>query len=209
MTTTMTSNGRPRKTLASQIDRLDTMLEGLSENLNEAVADVVRTAVVIAVREAVQGALAEVLTNPAILARLRDALPPMPATPTPVARPGEGPTVKERLSQVWSWLGAQVRALTGTCQSALNGLCAGAARAQERLQQAGQAVWLRLRLLRLFRGQLLLAVGVGVAAGVAAFVAAPWVAAMLSGLGGFMTAIVVQDGVVLLRLAAESCQPRT
>jgi hypothetical protein len=210
MTTTMTSNGRsPRKTLASQIDRLDTMLEGLSENLNEAVADVVRTAVVIAVREAVQGALAEVLSNPAILARLRDALPPMPTIPTPVARPGDGPTLKARLSQVWSWLGAQVRALTGTCQGALNGFAAGAAHARDRLQKAGQVVWLRLRLLRHFRGQLLLALGVGVAAGVAAFLAAPWLAALLSGLGGFMTAVVVQGGVLLLRLAAVGGHPRS
>jgi hypothetical protein len=137
------------------------MLEGLSENLNEAVADVVRTAVVLAVREAVQGALAEIMTNPAVLAQLRDALPPMSTPPTPVARPGNGPTVKERLSQVWSWLGAKVQAVIGTCQSALNGLCADAARAQDRVQQAGQAVWLRLRLLRHFRSQLFLALGWG------------------------------------------------
>ena len=64
-------------------------------------------------------------------------------------------------------------------------------------------------LLRHFRGQLLLAVGAGVAAGVAAFLAAPWLAALLSSLGGFMTAIVVQGGVLLLRLATVSYQPRT
>ena len=79
---------------------------------------------------------------------------------------------------------------------------------KERFQKAGQAVWLRLRLLRPFRGQLLLAVGVGVAAGVAAFLAAPWLAAILSGLGGFMTAVVVQGGLLLLRLAAVGGHPR-
>jgi hypothetical protein len=42
---------------------------------------------------------------------------------------------------------------------------------------------------------------------VAAFPAAPWLAALLSGLGGFMTALLVQSGVLLLRLAAVSCQP--
>ena len=72
-----------------------------------------------------------------------------------------------------------------------------------------QATWLRLRVLRHFRGQLLLALGVGVAGGVLAFVAAPWLAALLGGLGGFMTAIVVQGGVLLLRLAAVSYQPRS
>jgi hypothetical protein len=201
---TTTCNGRPaRPTLATQIDRLDHLLDGLSENLTEAVADAVRSAVV----QAVQTVLTEILTNPAVLAKLRDTLPPMPTPPPPVARPGAGPTMKEQLSQVWSWLGAQVRAVIGTCQTGINGLCAGAVRAQERIQQAGQAVWLRLRLLRHFRGQLLLALGV--AAGVAAFLAAPWLAALLSGLGGFMTAVVVQGGVLLLRLAAVSCPPRT
>ena len=203
--TTMIGNGRPaRKTLASQIDRLDTMLEGLSENLNEAVADAVRAAVVVAVREAVQAVLTEVVTNPEVLARLRDALPP----PTlPVARPALGPSLKERLARAWSWLAAKVRTAVGSFQGGLNRLGERATYVKERVQQAGQAVWLRL--LRPFGGQLLLTVGVGVAAGVAAFLAAPWLAALLSGLDGFMTAVVVQGGVLLLRLAAVSCPPRT
>src|SRR5262249_6673646 len=151
MMTTMTSNGRPaRKTLASQIDRLDTMLEGLAENLNEAVADAVRAAVVVAVREAVQAVLTEGLSNPEILAQLRDALPP--STP-PVATPVAGPTLKERLAGAWSWLGARVRSVLGACKGGLNRLGEGAAYVKERIQQAGQAVWLRLRLLRHFRGQ--------------------------------------------------------
>jgi hypothetical protein len=63
--------------------------------------------------------------------------------------------------------------------------------------------------LRHFQGQLLLALGVGVAAGVVAFLTAPWLAVVLSGLGGFLTAIVVQGGVLLLRLVAASCPART
>jgi hypothetical protein len=201
---TTTINGRPaRPTLATQIDRLDSLLDGLSENLTEAVADAVRAAVLTAV----QTVLTEVLTNPEVLARLRDALPPaMPATPK--AAVVSGPTMKARLAQVWSWLGAKVRAAVGACQSGLDRLGEGTAHVKERVQKAGQAVWLRLRLLRHFRGQLLLALGVGVAAGVAAFLAAPWLAALLSGLGGFMTAMAVQGGVLLLRLAAVSFHPR-
>jgi hypothetical protein len=113
------------------------------------------------------------------------------------------------MARVWSWLGAKVRAVVGAGQAGIYWLGEGAACVRERVQKAGQAVWLRLWLLRHFRGQLLLAVGVGVAAGVAAFVAAPWLAALLSGLGGFMTAIVVQGGVLLLRLAAVSYPPRS
>src|SRR5262245_5989864 len=69
---TTTTNGRARPTLATQIDRLDRLLDGLSENLTEAVADAVRAAVV----QAVQTVLTEILTNPAVLTKLRDALPP-------------------------------------------------------------------------------------------------------------------------------------
>jgi hypothetical protein len=203
---TMTTNGRPaRPTLATQIDRLDTLLDGLSENLTEAVADAVKAAVV----QAVQTVLTEVLTNPEVLAKLRDALPPATPASLPMATPAARPRWKERLAKVWCCLGAKVRAVLGACQDGINWLCGGATRVKERVQKAGQAVWLRLRLLRHFRCQLLLAVGVGVAAGVAAFLAAPWLAALLSGLGGFMTAIVVQGGVVLLRLATLSYQSRT
>jgi len=202
---TTTTNGRAaRPTLATQIDRLDRLLDGLSENLTEAVADAVKAAVV----QAVQTVLTEVLTNPAVLAKLRDALPPAPAIPL-VAMPAAGPSLKDRVAKAWSWLGAKVRSVMAACQDSLNWLGEGAARQYERVQKFAKATWVRLLVLRHFRGQLLLALGVGVAAGVAAFLAAPWLAALLSGLGGFMTAVAVQGGVLLLRLAAVSIQPRT
>jgi hypothetical protein len=202
---TTTTNGRAaRPTLATQIDRLDSLLDGLSENLTEAVADAVRAAVLTAV----QTVLTEVLTNPEVLARLRDALPPTPP-PTPKAAVVSGPCLRERMAKAWSWLGAKVRAVVGACQCGLNRLGEGAARVQERVQEVGQAVWLRLRVLRHFRGQLLVALALGAAGGVAAYLAAPWLAALLGGVAGFMTAVVVQGGVLLLRLAAVSIRPRT
>lgn len=60
-------NGRFRKSLANQLDRLDVILDGLAEALNGAVSDAVRQAVGEATREAVQMAMAEALpkqTNP-------------------------------------------------------------------------------------------------------------------------------------------------
>ena len=119
------------------------------------------------------------------------------------------PRLRERLVQAWSWVGGQLRSLLGACQGGLNRLGAAVVHQCERARSAVQATWLRLRVLRHFQGQLVLALGVGVAAGVLAFVAAPWVAGLLGGLAGFMTAIVVQGGVLLLRLAAVSCQPRS
>src|SRR4051794_12596471 len=78
MSTKTNTNGQERKTLASQLDRLDAILDTLGEGLNEAVAGAVQEAVETAVREGVhqgvRGALAEILTNPEIVAVLRAAL---------------------------------------------------------------------------------------------------------------------------------------
>ena len=84
----MTTNNttRPRKNLADQINRLDSILDGLSDNLNEAVAAAVQQAVTTAVKEAVttgvQQAIVEVLTN----AELQQLLRP-PTTPAPPPSP--------------------------------------------------------------------------------------------------------------------------
>src|ERR1700730_5454765 len=67
MTTTM--NGNVRKSLAEQIDRLDPILDGLAVSLSGAVADAVRETVAVAVKEAVQAVLIEVLGNPEVLER--------------------------------------------------------------------------------------------------------------------------------------------
>ena len=65
-TTTQTSlNGRMKKSLASQLDRLDTILDGLAEALNGAVADAVKATVGEAAREAVNVALDEALAQTA------------------------------------------------------------------------------------------------------------------------------------------------
>jgi hypothetical protein len=83
---TTTVNGQGRKTLASQLDRLDAILNGLSVGLNEALATTVEGAVTLAVRQAVgqavketlQVVLAEALTNPDLHAALRGLLPAAP-----------------------------------------------------------------------------------------------------------------------------------
>jgi hypothetical protein len=100
-TTNATSNGRlPRKSLGNQIDRLDGMLEGLSEALNESVADAVRGAVGQAVREAVVVAVREVLATPALLrAALAQHGPSEPEPWKQTPRPPE-----ERAGGWWGWL---------------------------------------------------------------------------------------------------------
>src|SRR5271155_4613545 len=73
-TMTTLSNGQVRKSLASQIDRLDAMLDGLSGGLNELVGTAVKQAVEVAVKEAVRSVLSEVLTNPDLGSKLPGAM---------------------------------------------------------------------------------------------------------------------------------------
>jgi hypothetical protein len=93
------TNGKARKSLAEQIDRLDSILTGLSEALEGAVADAVQRAVGVAVERAVQGVLAELVTNPAVAELLRGtaplAGPAPPGVPPPAANPSP---VRERLA---------------------------------------------------------------------------------------------------------------
>ena len=98
---TTTTNG-VRKTLASQIDRLDSILDGLSDGLNEAVATAVegavgravqvavRQAVGEAVRETLQAVIAEVVSNPDLVAAARTLLAPGSPADVP-ADPPERP----------------------------------------------------------------------------------------------------------------------
>src|SRR4051794_1032762 len=83
MTTTMT-NGRARKSLADQLDRLDLILTGLADALNEAVAQ--------AVKDAVKAAVAETLAHP-------DGAPRLTAPATP-SRPSARGRLVARARQV-------------------------------------------------------------------------------------------------------------
>src|SRR5262245_35893661 len=84
----MTTNNttRPRKNLADQIDRLDSILDGLSEGLNEAVT----TAVKEAVTTGVQQAIVEVLTNPELQQLLHPPKTPAPPPPPPARSESSG-----------------------------------------------------------------------------------------------------------------------
>ena len=162
-----TVNGKTRKTLASQLDRLDSILDGLSEGLNGAVADAVREATGAAVEQAVHKALLEVLTNPDVLALLAGAAPPrQPASAR--ADGAERPGLRGRLATAKAWAAGRARAARTVCHRALGGVKAGL-----------------LGLWRL-RRQLLTAVSVGATVGLAAYLAGPWLSAVAGGLAGGM-----------------------
>jgi hypothetical protein len=113
MNPTTNPNGQ-RKSLASQIDRLDTMLDGLADGLTDAVAQAVQGAVALAVREAVQAVLTEVLTNPAVLAKLQAATQAaQPEQPTDAPK-SKGPG---RFASWRNWAGAQLQKAGQCCRA--------------------------------------------------------------------------------------------
>jgi len=198
MSTTTLNNG-VRKTLASQLDRLDTILDGLAENLNEAVAmaatNSVKEIVNVAVQEAVRAALVEILSNAEVQKRLIHA---PPATPTMIH-------LREKARSCWNWV---VRAAKVTCTKIVavaaavgikvKGMGSSLVRvASTKVQQGRKEIvrsirkgWMLMTTLAAlanrFRKQVLLAVGVGVLVGVVCYFAGREIASIGCGLAGFV-----------------------
>ena len=187
MTMKTSTNGLARKSLSEQIDRLDAMLDGLAEGLNEAVAMVVKEAVGVAVKEAVQVVLREALANPDLLARLLPAAPA--AAPAPVA--------PKRPKVSWRQRWAALRLAVSVC---FNAFRAGCTRRLSKVRRWAGGVWLRARLLGVSLRPLLAALGVGAAAGAAAYFLGPWLAAACGAAGGFCATLAVQMLAALKRL---------
>ncbi|QDU18967.1 hypothetical protein [Urbifossiella limnaea] len=171
--TATTTNGRPRRQLADQLDRLDGLIDLLAVNLNEAVADACRDGARAAVREAV----IEVLTSPDLRARLAaprtvDA-PPQSAPPPPAA---------------WVRLKARLAALRDRVRPAVAARYRDVAPA---VAAAGRTARLGWRL----RTPLLVAAAAGVLVGAAVYLAPPAVAASVAGVGGSGLALAVQGGL--------------
>src|SRR5205823_3524884 len=115
MTTDNVNGHVPRKTLASQLDRLDGIIDTLAEGLNGAVADAVRDAVSSAVRQAVAQVLHEVLANPQLLRALLGQLAP---TALPVQAEPAASKLKAACRKATGTLGFGWRWLRGKAQSA-------------------------------------------------------------------------------------------
>src|SRR3954454_11857967 len=82
-TATLTNNKPQRKQLSDQLDRLDGILDALSEGLNGAVADAAREGT----RMAVKDAIVEIMTDPTLRSKLREATAPEPtAEPMPTTK---------------------------------------------------------------------------------------------------------------------------
>ena len=79
MTLNHSANSGQRKSLSGQIDRLDSILDGLDQALQGAITDAVKEAVSVAVTEAVHRTVIEIVSHPQILQLLRGTVP----TPAP------------------------------------------------------------------------------------------------------------------------------
>jgi hypothetical protein len=192
--TNTTSNGQQRKSLASQIDRLDAILDGLSDGLNDAVAAAVQEAVGIAVREAVKAVLTEVLSNPAFLARIRAA------SPAREKKPG----LSARVAAAAARLAPRVRESLARLKGGLGKCLEFAANRLERAKASAGGLIERFQALRRFRRPVLVALGVGTGASVLAYFSGPWAAAAAGWLSGFVTTLAVQAAAALRKLLGAS-----
>jgi hypothetical protein len=184
--TMLTTNGRTRKSLAEQIDRLDGILDGLADGLNAAVVTAVKEAVSLAVREAVQAVLTEVATNPDLLARLGVQPAAQPTADEdepeePARDSGRRPRLAERLGRVAGWVKGRVRA---TWQ-------AGVTLARQARQVLSLAWAFVTEPLRRFKGQVMLTLAVAAGIALTAYLAGPWLAAGAGFLGS--VAVVAAD----------------
>ena len=188
--TTTTTNGQARKTLASQLDRLDSILDGLADALNGAVASAVegaveravKQAVGEAVRETLQAVITEVVSNPDLLAAARTLLTPGTAADVP---PDSPTTPPERPRGLIRRAGDGLKAGLGVAATAC-GFVAGQAAG---VKAVARGAW---GLARKFKGRVLAACGVGLAAGAATLLAAPWLGVAAASVVGFCGTLAVK-----------------
>jgi len=201
MSATSTANGKPRKQLADEIDRidrqmgdrldrLDSIIDALAEGLPGAVTDACREGA----REAVRTALVEVLSNPELRALL--VPPPAPAqvaataAPTGPRKPGLWGRIKARIAAARAAVAGTVRKVNEVVVRRC-GAAGGAVAALGRVTGEPLPV----------RRVLLVGLGVGVAVGTASLLVPQTTAAVISGVGAAGTSVSVQTGRWLARAA--------
>jgi hypothetical protein len=192
MSATTVNNGKPRKQLSDQLDRLDGIIDALAEGLNGAVADAAREGTRLAVKDAI----VEILSNPELRALL--APQPAPAAPAPTPVPA---APEPKTPGLWSRIKAKVAAARGAVAGAVTKVKEAAIRrcvvAGDAVVALGRATGESLPVRRI----LLVGLGVGVVVGVACLVVPQTTAAVVGGAGAACTAVSAQVGNWLTRAA--------
>jgi hypothetical protein len=206
MASTTLNGHSQRKTLSTQLDRLDVILDGLAEALNESVADAVKDVVGQVVRESVETTIREVLANQDLLkaALARHGAPmttPVTSQPVP-SQPSMWRRLGNAMQAGWNWVknkAAQVADVIGQAADAcVNVVAAGVVNAWSCGKSLVSSAWALLLLVWLvvsqFRTPLLIASSIGVVIGVGCYCAGPLVASAFSGIttfaGSFIAVIV-------------------
>lgn len=198
MTQTMTGNGRTqRKSLATEIDRLDGILDGLDDALAGSVETAVRDVVGQVVRETVEATIREVLTRSELIqAALARHLPVAAAVPqsAPARRTTLGQWLKEKLAPICRAAGEKagraVRNLASAWKWVIRKVAAGSSWAWGCCKSLPATADACLRSAWRHRIAVGVALGVGTTLGVGAFLAGPIVAGVISGLSGASAAAV-------------------
>ncbi|QEL17774.1 hypothetical protein [Limnoglobus roseus] len=177
-------NGRPRKQLSDQLDRLDGIIDVLADALPEAIRD--------GLRDALQAVVADALADPATLAVVRRAV----VTPPPAA--AAGPSRRAAFLARCQEAAAAVRAgATRLAARALSVVRGGVRRAEALVAAAASKVASVRRACHVawhLKRAAVIAVAVGAAVAVVSLASHP-VATALSGVGAGLTAFAVQAGL--------------
>ena len=184
MSTATLTNGKPRKQLSDQLDRLDEQLDkqnaiidALSEGLDGAVADAAKEGV----KEAVKVAVIEMLTDPDLRIALHKATAPA-ATDKPT---------------IWQRVKARIGQGMTKVQLAAAAVVAGVVGQVKTVRAAVTSTASRVGFAWQMRKVLLVGLGIGVAVAAVSYVSTHGIAAALSGAGAAATAVAIQAGLWL------------
>jgi hypothetical protein len=177
---TVQNHKAPRKQLSDQLDRLDSILDTLSEALNGAVADAAREGTRLALKDAV----VEIMTDPTLRAKLHQASAPDTPDQTTARSGSILARIKARVGEAAKGVGRWVSNLAER----------GKARARQLARTACETLQ-AVRGLGSMRNLALVGLGAGATLAVVGLVAPHAVAAGLSGVCGGVAAVAVQIGV--------------
>src|SRR6266545_2517249 len=197
--TTTVTNGKPRKQLSDQLDRMDAILDALAEGLPGAVTDACREGA----RQAVKDAIIEVLTNP----ELRALIAPVRAEPVTVQAPAPATTLEPafvpepKKPGLWSRLKAKLSAaraaVTAAARQTKDVVAARCKAAGNAVAAVGQATGEALP----WKRMLWVSAGVGLTVGVICLVMPHAAAAAVGAVSAAATSVAVQTGSWLKKAA--------
>lgn len=183
-------NGRhqpqQRRQLADQLDRFDQILDGLADGLQTAITDAAREGTRCAVKEAIQ----EVLNDPTLRAVFQKLAQPIPAKPSAWAQ------VKATFARFKTGVARIVTPVVAPAVEQVRTVTRAAG-------QIGRALGITWQ----WRKVLAIGAGIGLVTMGVSYLSGHTAAAVLSGIGGAVTAVAVQAAVwvrkslVKLRLA--------